>query len=58
MIWFCIKLRIAQGIVVWDSGIARYDIVVFYGSCFFWYGVVLWVVWYGMVLWAVWYGMV
>ena len=56
MIWFCIKLRIAQGIVVWDSGIARYDIVVFYGSWFFlvWYGIVGCLVWYGMIasLWA------
>ena len=51
MIWFCIKLRIAQGIVVWDSGIARYDIVIFYGSWFFlvWCGIVGCLVWYGMI---------
>ena len=57
MIWFCIKLRIAQGIVVWDSGIARYDIVVFYGSWFFlvWCGIVGCLVWYGIVGCLVWY---
>ena len=42
-VWYDMVLYgIAQGIVVWGSGIAQYDIVVFYCSwfCLVWYGMV------------------
>ena len=60
-VWYDMVLYgIAQGIVVWGSGIARYGIVVFYGSWFFlvWCGIVGCLVWYGIVGCLVWYGMI